>query len=378
MTHLRIEQNNGITEQVTSDIISKLYTVAYNSVLDGTSNLIGRLSTTAAYADEAAWLTEHFTDLYINADKYYVKFEDPAAQQICVTNYSSDGVGCSVQDLAAVTYMDNTTYGANCQITSFNEFRYFTGIANIGEIFATGVQADANTALQYITLPDTITKIGRLSAYGGGFIYCSGLREITIPNNCTVGQASFRYCTGLTRVTFGNGSVIENIAFDSCSNLSTLDLGKCTEMYTECFTNCSSLTSVTIPNTVTYIGNAVFMNCNLSSITFESGGTSPLTLEGGTTGWMPGTFKLAIAANGNKTIYLPERLSELKNNALQNNGGYKFVFASTTPPSVTGNGSLGDITGGTIYVPDAALSAYQAAAGFSSVSSQIKGISELT
>ena len=75
-----------------------------------------------------------------------------------------------------------------------------------------------------------------------------------------------------------------------------------------------------------------------------------------------------------QTIVFPSRLSELKNNALGCTSAMNYVFTSTTPPSVTGNGQLTtDITNSKIYVQYAALNTYQAATGFDAVSSSIKG-----
>ena len=53
-----------------------------------------------------------------------------------------------------------------------------------------------------------------------------------------------------------------------------------------------------------------------------------------------------------------------------------YVFTSTTPPSVTGNESLGYINYSTLYVPDEAIEAYKAAPGFSDWISNIKPVSE--
>ena len=112
----------------------------------------------------------------------------------------------------------------------------------------------------------------------------------------------------------------------------------------------------------------------MTSITFEEGGNLPLVLEGGTGGWKPGVFRMI----GSQKIVFPERLSELKDNALGCTSAMTYVFTSTTPPSVTGNGQITtDITNSKIYVPDEALNAYKAATGFSDYASYIYPVSEL-
>ena len=102
----------------------------------------------------------------------------------------------------------------------------------------------------------------------------------------------------------------------------------------DCFENCTSLTSINIPNTVTRIGNNFVCSSGIISITFEDGGNAPLLLEGSTSGYKPGVFRLISS----QKIVFPSRLSELKNNALGCTSAMTYVFTSTTPPSVTGNG----------------------------------------
>ena len=76
MTHLYIEQN-GITEEVSSSVISKLYELATSGTLDGTSNLKGRLHTTLGYRYKIDYLYIAYLDLYIDATEYAINFEDP-------------------------------------------------------------------------------------------------------------------------------------------------------------------------------------------------------------------------------------------------------------------------------------------------------------
>lgn len=85
MTHLRIEQNNGIIEEVSSEVIEKLYNIVHNSTLDNTSNLVGRLHTSATYQDYIDYLEDTFKvngvkQLIIDAAKIYIHFNDPAVE----------------------------------------------------------------------------------------------------------------------------------------------------------------------------------------------------------------------------------------------------------------------------------------------------------
>lgn len=68
MTHLYIEQNTGLTEEVSSSIISKLYELAISGDLDETSDLKGRLHSTTGYGDQVSYLMANFPNLYIDVD----------------------------------------------------------------------------------------------------------------------------------------------------------------------------------------------------------------------------------------------------------------------------------------------------------------------
>lgn len=69
MTHLRIEQNNGVIEEVSSSIIAKLYEIAHAG-LDVSSNLQGRLHTPVSYREHVQYLTTNYPNLYIQSDDY--------------------------------------------------------------------------------------------------------------------------------------------------------------------------------------------------------------------------------------------------------------------------------------------------------------------
>jgi len=74
MTHLRIEQNNGTTEDVNSSVVNKLYELASSGNLDNNSRLIGKIRTPVAYSNKFNFLTQHFSDLNIIVDTLYLSF----------------------------------------------------------------------------------------------------------------------------------------------------------------------------------------------------------------------------------------------------------------------------------------------------------------
>ena len=123
--------------------------------------------------------------------KEYIKFADPIVEAICVANWSSDGVGLTMADAAAVTNQQfGKTFKGNTQITSFDELEYFTGLTKIPDESFEGC-----TNLTTIKIPN-VTQIGSFAFYA-----CSGLSgTLVIPASVSDigGRFAFAGCYGLT------------------------------------------------------------------------------------------------------------------------------------------------------------------------------------
>ena len=88
---------------------------------------------------------------------------------------------------------------------------------------------------------------------------------------------AFRGCSGLTSVTIPTSvTSIGDYAFDGCSGLKSITIPtSVTSIGNYVFYGCSGLTSVTIPNSVTSIGNYAFYGCSsLTSVTIPNSVTS--------------------------------------------------------------------------------------------------------
>ena len=146
-----------------------------------------------------------------------------------------------------------------------------------------GADAFKNSKATSITIPDSITNIA-----GGAFSGCSNLESLTIPfvgdsvkTSENTYQYPFGYIFGTNSFTGGEitkqyyyGDNINNVTSTFYYIPSTLKYVKVTggNILYGAFGGCSNLKSITIPDTVTSIGESSFHNCtSLESITIPDG-----------------------------------------------------------------------------------------------------------
>lgn len=128
------------------------------------------------------------------------------------------------------------------------------------------------TALTSVTIPATVTEIGEYAFED------TGLTSVTIPAAVTtVGNFAFRNCANLTKVIWNATNCKDNESFggrfNGCPKLTTLQFGTTVTRipaalcrYTE------NLKSVTLPNSLTEIGEEAFKNCEaLTEVTAGTG-----------------------------------------------------------------------------------------------------------
>ncbi len=228
------------------------------------------------------------------------------------------------------------------------------------------------TGLTSITIPNSVTSIGDYTFSG-----CTGLTSITIPNSVTsIGDYTFSGCTGLTSVTIpnsvtsiGNGAFnnVLNIVYNgtaegspwgaksvngyvdgylvykdvtkttllACSRSATGTVTipeSVTSIGESAFSGCTGLTSITIPNNVTSIGSYAFSGCRgLTSVTIGNSVTS-------------------IEYN---TFAYCTRLTSM------------HILAAIPPTTIGDNSFEGTPTDIPVYIPCGTKDAYQAAEGWS-------------
>lgn len=229
-----------------------------------------------------------------------ITFADENVKAICVANWDTNGDGeLSYGEAAAVTSLEEKL-SINGDLTSFDEFQYFTGVRSIGygEFFSC-------YSLTSIVIPSNVINIDGLA-----FLGCYSLTDITIPSSVlNIENTAFNGCPNLTSITVENGNgmydsrddcnaIIEIIsnklivgcqntvipssvtsigdnAFKGCSNLTSITIpSSVTSIGVSAFSSCSGLTSVTLPTSLKSIGSSAFYNSGLTGITIPSGVTN--------------------------------------------------------------------------------------------------------
>ena len=252
--------------------------------------------------------------------------------------------GCS--SLKSVTIGNSVTnIGDNAfqGCTGLTSVTITNGVTSIGYATFSGC-----TGLTSITIPNCVTSIG-----GGAFSGCSSLESITIPFvgakagvtssdwyqyplgyifgtlRYTGGAATEQYYYGsstssttsntyyipssLKSVTVTGGNIPYG-AFYKCTGLTSITIpDSVTSIGERAFYNCSGLTSVTIPNSVTSIGERAFYNCTgLTSITIPNGVTAiPSYAFYGCTGLTSITIPGSVTSIGGGAFYNCDKLQDL-------------------------------------------------------------------
>ncbi len=218
-------------------------------------------------------------------DSDKIVFKDPVVKSICLENWDWNRNGeLEIREAKSVNYFEDEFQGK--PITSFDEFKYFTGLTSIGRW-----AFQKCTKLESIKLPKTVTSIGK-----GAFDGCTSLNYIYIPKSVTsitdgafsgckadtinVDKENTRYdsrndCNAIIDsqsnvLILGNKNTVipNNVttigygAFAGCAELTHIEIpSSVTSIEAYAFQGCKNLTSITIPNSVTNIGSNVFNNC---------------------------------------------------------------------------------------------------------------------
>lgn len=229
MNHIKITQENGqFPEPINWQVLEELGDSL--SSLDNESNIIGSVRLDHAYEDTCTTLRTAFEDFIINVTgEYYLRFQDPLCQQMCATQWGTNGV-MTLSQAAAVSEIPGQFF-AYSNITSFDELSEFGG--------NTGVQISSQA-----------------------FRNCPNLTSVDLKNVTFMQSGIFQNSPNLAidvnmpRLTYAGDYIFSNTGVTSVSNL-----GSITVLYQNSFSTCPNLTSVTLPVTCTVLDSSCFYNC---------------------------------------------------------------------------------------------------------------------
>lgn len=181
----------------------------------------------------------------------YIVFADAVVERICLQNWDTDSDGRISYAEAEEVYGMGYAFEENTEITTFDEFQYFTNLYD--------AQFSGCTNLTSIVIPENVRNLN--------FWNCPNLVKVAIPSNAE--SLSFYNCQKLKSVHIPG--TVQQIDFMCCTNLETvtIDYGV-TEIGRDAFVQCEKLTSVNIPNSVTSIGASAFGSTALTSIIIPS------------------------------------------------------------------------------------------------------------
>lgn len=370
-----------------------------------------------AYKTATNWVT--YADRIMSMFYYlgYIDFADSAVRDICVANFDTDADGVvSIEEAAAVTDI-GTLFKNNKEITSFDEFKYFTGVTSIAQ----GV-INTITNLKSITLPSSITSLpygcfnslkyieyldfshvtGLSNSCCSG---CSELKEVKFSDALTgFGQSPFLNCDKLSTISLAVGTtgyVIEDgIMYTSDkSELQCCPPGVNVETYTapesliklrvssfagnksivefisnhlititdRCFYGCSNLKDIKLTAGSTIGGQYVFQNTSIERFVVPANATvsgAPAIFGN------IGSLKTFIIEEG---VTFGSGINTFVNSPLSS-----FIVNISTPFVLHANtfsGSTNIVNGtGFIYVPASSVEQYKVTSGFDVWASQIKPI----
>lgn len=223
------------------------------------------------------------------------------------------------------------------------------GLVEIGNSAFSGCQN-----LESLVLPESLTTFGR-----DAFNDCRLLKAIKIPSGVTtIPDRCFYGCSSLESVTIPEGvTTIGDYAFSGC-NLNALALPESLEAIgSSAFSGNQSLKSVNIPAKVKTIGAWAFSFCGLTDLVIPEG---VQTIDGS-----------AFYGNSLQNLTLPSTITSIGNEAFRCN--LQSIICNAATPPMLGDNAFSSGIMPSIKVPLASIAAYRKAFGWKDFSNYYGG-----
>lgn len=298
---------------------------------------------------------------------------NPEVMAICYAQgWAAHSDYMTKSEAEAVTNIGTAFRGEN--IISFNEFQYFISVSSLSENAFRGC-----SSLSTIVLPSTLNKI-----YNHVFYNCTSLNSINLENVTSIGNLAL-YRTSIVSVNISSCTSLGIGAFCECYKLQ--DVGSISNIVSIANGNngtfassklsgvfiFTSFTGTTIPQAIFHscslVTDAQFPSSNYTSIganAFQNAGIQSFAVREGCTT----LNNHSLSGQNWRFIDLPSTLTTWNGFAMWQNTNQKAIVSrATTPPSInntTGSQKSFDGIPTTckIYVPQASIPLYEAAAGW--------------
>ena len=351
---------------------------------------------------------------------------------IAVTSIANNAFE-NVPTLITVSFDSSTINALTTSFTIGNDaFKDCSALTTILDLPASTTSIGSNafngTAVTNLTLPNvastitigtdafaTVTTlefdgIFTIPVVAAGF---TALEDVTIPaSTVQIGASAFNGLTSLTTVTI-NSNILTTVAdgaFQGCTNLTNISLpNTVTQIGNNAFQN-SGLTSITLPTSLIYIGTSAFSGSGITTIEIPSTvtsigagafyGVTTLSYAEGTTTIRPTTVGTGSIASSMVTLTIPSTVTSIEDNAFFDcgpalttvtinatalasigNNAFRgcsvlndFTILSTAPPTLGTDVFTGCTALTEIKVPSTNVNDYQTASGWDDIYNGGSGI----
>lgn len=221
-----------------------------------------------------------------------IKFKCPQAKKFCVSQVDRNGDGeVSYEEAATNSLTLYKSEIAALEITSFDEFRFFSFLSNDANLFeGTQLKSMRRYAQCSPVLKGMFKDCRNLEDLGpGGLVVeeegCMNCTSLKYANAYVYGARAFMGCTALEEAA-QHDTGLPDMAFKGCVNLQSFafelisDDVSSESIGMEAFYGCEKLSELTVPRYIKTIGDRAFYGCaSLKSITFSSSVPPTLGVE---------------------------------------------------------------------------------------------------